>query len=93
MEVLLGPAAGQTLCPPYAPGGDLAVQAAKEAGVRACFWGVRFGKRINGPGDDPFYRVRIKADFVERLPGRDRMSLAAVYGAKLRRRFRKESVY
>ncbi len=93
IEERLGPEAGQTLCLPYATGSDLAVRAAREAGVRSCFWGVRFGKRINRPGDDPYYRVRIKSDFIERLPGRGRRSLAAVYGSKIRRRLEGESVY
>lgn len=82
----IDPEAGHHLCFPYTMGSDLAVEAARKVGLRSCFWGTIPGHRINRPGDDPFYLVRIKNDFIWRLPGRQRKSILNIYAMKLRRR-------
>jgi hypothetical protein len=84
---------GRYFCVPYASGGDATVVAARDAGIRGVFWGVDARRRTNRPLDDPFRVVRVKNDFVPRLPGRNRSSLAAIYLSKLARRLRGEAPY
>jgi peptidoglycan/xylan/chitin deacetylase (PgdA/CDA1 family) len=80
------PAAGRTLCVPFTLGGSTLTRIARELGLEGVFWGVSPETAINRPGDDPMGLVRLKCDFVFRLPGRGRKSVAAIYGSKLRRR-------
>jgi hypothetical protein len=89
----LDPKAGNHLCLPYTIGSDAAIAAAKKTGMHSCFWGTVPGRRINKPGDDPFHIVRIKNDFIWRLPGKNRKSLFEIYGMKIKRRLNKEQVY
>ena len=81
------------LCLPYTIGSDLAVALAKEAGFESCFWGVRPDRRSNIPVADPMYSVRLKGDFLRRLPGEGRQPLAAIFWEKVRRRLQGEAVY
>ncbi|MFQ5628066.1 MAG: polysaccharide deacetylase family protein [bacterium] len=85
--------AGNHLCLPYTVGSEAAIAAAKKTGMQSCFWGTVPGRRINVPGNDPFHSVRIKNDFIWRLPGQGRKSLFEVYGMKIKRRLNKEQVY
>ncbi len=87
------PEAGNHLCLPFTVGSRLAVDTARELGIRSCFWGVVGGRRINRAGDDPLRLVRIKHDFIWRLSGTGRKSLCAVYGMKALRRFKNEPVF
>lgn len=89
----LGPAAGTHLCLPYTVGSEVAIHAAKKAGMQSCFWGTIPGRRYNRPGYDPFRIVRIKNDFIWRLPGNRRKGLLDVYLGKATRRVHKEPVY
>ncbi len=43
------------------------------------------GRRCNRVGDDPFRIVRLPGDYIHRLPGRGRQSLAAIFARKCRR--------
>lgn len=85
--------AGNHLCLPYTVGSDAAIAATKKTGMQSCFWGTVPGRRINKPGDSPFHIVRIKNDFIWRLPGKGRKSLFEIYKMKLARRVNNESVY
>jgi peptidoglycan/xylan/chitin deacetylase (PgdA/CDA1 family) len=85
--------AGNHLCLPFTVGSQLAVDAARRLGMRSCFWGVIDGRRSNRIGDDPLHLVRIKHDFIWRLPGIGRKSLYAVYGMKALRRLKGEAVF
>lgn len=86
-------AAGEHFCFPYAVGSDLSVRAATRLGIRSCSWGVIPRKKHNAPGDSPMRIGRIKSDFLWRLPGTGRLSLARIYVSKLERRLRGERVY
>ena len=85
--------AGNHLCLPYTVGSEKAIAAAKQIGMQSCFWGTVPGRRTNDPGDDPFHCVRIKNDFIWRLPGKNRKSLFEIYSMKIKRRWNKEQVY
>ena len=89
----VSPEAGQHLCLPYTVGSEAAVAAARKAGMESCLWGTIPGQRTNRRGSDPFRIVRIKNDFIWRLPGKNRKSLLGIYGMKIKRRLNKESVY
>jgi hypothetical protein len=81
------------LCLPYTIGSAQAVRAAREVGYATCFWGVLPDRSSNRPGEDPYRCPRLKADYICRLPGRGRRSLAAVLTHKLRRRVSGLPVY
>jgi hypothetical protein len=85
--------AGLHLCFPYGAGSDEAVTEGKHVGLRSAFWGAIPGQRANTPDTDPFHLVRIKSDFLLRLPGDGRQTLHGVYWHKLKRRFRGDRVY
>ncbi|MCA9743397.1 polysaccharide deacetylase family protein [candidate division KSB1 bacterium] len=89
----VSPEAGQHLCLPYTVGSDAAVAAAQKADMQSCFWGTIPGQRSNRRGSDPFRIMRIKNDFIWRLPGKNRKSLLGIYGLKVKRRLSKEQVY
>lgn len=74
------------LCFPYTEGSSSAVALSREAGFASNFWGIVPGRRGNRVGDDPFAIARLKGDFVCRLPGTGRRSLAATLMAKIHRR-------
>jgi hypothetical protein len=50
-----------------------------ECGYRAFWWGVLPNHPENRPGDSPGYIVRLKSDFLRRLPGEGRVSLKEVF--------------
>lgn len=85
--------AGRHLCLPYTVGSEAAVAAAQKAGMASCFWGTIPGQRSNRRGSDPFRLVRIKNDFIWRLPGKNRKSLLGIYGLKIKRRLNQQQVY
>lgn len=78
--------AGNHLCLPWTIGNTETVNILKELGIKSCFWGVLPNKKINKPGDDPYYVPRVKNDFVFRLPGIDRKSPFSIYNYKMKRR-------
>ena len=81
------------LCYPYGVGSDLSVRLSRESGYVSNFWSIRRDRRTNRPGDDPFAIVRLKADYIFRLPGRGRRSLLSVLAAKVRRRLSRSLDY
>jgi hypothetical protein len=46
------------------------------------------GLTLSRPGDDPLAIARVSGDFLERLPGRGRVSLSSILALKWARRFR-----
>ncbi|MEZ5864916.1 MAG: polysaccharide deacetylase family protein [Geminicoccaceae bacterium] len=87
IETALGGKPCTHLCLPYTEGSAAAVGIAREVGFEAAYWGVHEGRRINRAGDDPLRIVRLKNDYIHRLPGAGRRSLGRIMLAKLRRRF------
>jgi hypothetical protein len=85
--------AGNHLCLPWTIGNSITIGIAKELGIKSCFWGVLKNKRINKPGDNPYFISRVKNDFISRLPGKNRKSLFSIYGYKLKRRLSNEKVF
>lgn len=81
------------LCFPYTIGSRQAVRAARDAGYATCFWGVLPDRKTNRPGEDPYRCPRLKADYIFRLPGRNRKSLASILGGKAVRRLSGSPVY
>jgi len=76
----------QCLAYPWGAGSDLAVQCSQEAGYQANFWSTLPGHSKNQIGNNPFFLVRLKHDFLWRLPGNGRRSLLDLFSFKLRRR-------
>ena len=66
-------------------GNEAAVSAARALGFRACYWGLTPGRALNRPGESSFHVSRINDEFLRRLPGAGRMSLAALVRERLRR--------
>ncbi|MEZ5859527.1 MAG: polysaccharide deacetylase family protein [Geminicoccaceae bacterium] len=86
IETALGGKPCTHLCFPYTEGTAAAVELAREAGFEAAYWGVLPDRRINRPGDDPLRIVRLKNDYIHRLPGAGRRSLGRIMLAKVHRR-------
>lgn len=80
--------AGRQLCLPFTLGSEAVVEIADNCGVTAIYWGIDRKRRINRPGCDPLRLVRLKNDFIWRLPGQGRRPLAVVYATKVARRLR-----
>jgi len=85
--------AGNHLCLPWTIGNNSTIQICKEIGITSCFWGLMDNKKINNPGDDPYYVTRLKNDFIFRLPGKLRKSFFSIYNYKIKRRLSGEKVY
>lgn len=79
------PQAGVHLCLPFTIGSDAAVRAARALGFRSVLWGAN-QRRTNLAGNDPFGTMRVKNDFIWRLPGSGRRSLLGLYFEKATRR-------
>ncbi len=75
----------RSLCFPWFAGGELAIAQARAAGYSSCCFGVHPRRRTNRAGADPLTTVRLPSDYILRLPGRGRLSLAAVLHAMVRR--------
>lgn len=86
IDEALGNGTCRHLCYPYTEGTEAASTLSREAGFVTNFWGIVPGRRGNRPGDDPFTIPRLKGDYVFRLPGEGRQSLAAIMATKVRRR-------
>jgi peptidoglycan/xylan/chitin deacetylase (PgdA/CDA1 family) len=78
---------------PWGEGSAAAVDAARESGYEACFWGRVDGRLTNQAGGDPLRIARIGEDFVRSLPGDGRIPLRRVVAAKLERRLRHGAPY
>jgi peptidoglycan/xylan/chitin deacetylase (PgdA/CDA1 family) len=86
IEAALGGKPCTQLCFPYTAGSAEAVEAARAIGFEAAFWGTMAGRRINRADDDPMRIVRLKNDFIHRLPGEGRRRLTSIILDKVRRR-------
>jgi peptidoglycan/xylan/chitin deacetylase (PgdA/CDA1 family) len=93
IEAELGGKPCSHLCFPYTEGSEVAVQLAREVGYQAAYWGVLPSRTINRQGDDPLSIVRLKNDYIHRLPGQGRRSIAGILLDKLRRRAAGGPVY
>ena len=83
----------QHLCYPWGLGCELAVALSREAGYVSNFWVVNDRRNSNRSGDCPFYVPRIKDDYLFRLPGVGRRSMAEIFMMKLQRRSRRLNIY
>lgn len=80
-------------CFPYGLFCAASIAEVKRAGYNSAFLSYVRGQDENRPGGDPFSIVRLKNDYLPRLPGRGRRSLWAILGMKLARRLRGETGY
>ncbi len=78
---------------PWGYAGAVAVEQSRSAGFKSNWWGVLDDIRCNTVGSDPFRIPRLKDDYIFRLPGSGRRSLASVFGQKIIRRFQKRDIY
>jgi hypothetical protein len=81
------------LCYPWGIAGSLARALSPEAGYLGTFGAPADGRRTNRSGDSLFGVPRVKDDYLFRLPGEGRRSLAQVFRAKLRRRAERLDIY
>ncbi len=70
---------------PMYVGSEAAVSSARQLGFTACHWGIVSGRALNRRGDSPFHICRISDEFLRRLPGEGRASLAQIVRERLRR--------
>ena len=71
---------------PWGGGCPASIEASKETGYVSNFWSTIPGQPINKPGDDATHLVRLKHDFIWRLPGKGRKSFLNTFGQKFLRR-------
>ncbi len=74
-------------CFPFGIGGRFAQECAIEAGFTAVYYGVKAPGGV-GEKDALVVVTRIKDDYVYRLPGNGRLSLASIFASKFIRRFK-----
>ncbi len=60
------------------------VAVSRQTGYVSNFWGLVQGRGVNQPGDDSFHTARLLDDYIFRLPGRGRRSLASILADKWR---------
>lgn len=89
----LGGTGVRHFCLPFSEGSVAVTEVAREVGYRTVFWGANVTRRENRAGDDPMRVPRLKEDFIHRLPGEGRRSLAAIYRGKALRRLSGAPVY
>jgi peptidoglycan/xylan/chitin deacetylase (PgdA/CDA1 family) len=78
---------------PWGAGSPVSVRMSRETGHITNFWISLPSRSRNRPGGDPFSLVRLKHDFIWRLPGEGRKSLREVLLQKITRRARGELDY
>jgi peptidoglycan/xylan/chitin deacetylase (PgdA/CDA1 family) len=81
------------LCYPWGVGSTLSVALSRQAGYKSNFWVATAGRNGNRAGDSPFHIPRLKDDYLLRLPGEGRQSLAEIFLVKLRRRAAQQNIY
>ncbi len=81
------------LCYPWGAGSEIAVNLSRQAGYVSNFWVTNDIRNSNRQGDSPFYIPRLKDDYLVRLPGKGRVSLAKIFSMKITRRFQKMNIY
>ncbi len=73
---------------PWGIGSALSQKLSRQAGYRSNFWGTEPGDSCNRAGSDPYKLMRLKDDYIFRLPGAGRRSLPGIFINKLGRRVR-----
>ncbi|MFX0140709.1 MAG: polysaccharide deacetylase, partial [Candidatus Hodarchaeota archaeon] len=69
----------QHLAYPYFVGSEISVQISIKAGYRSNFWGIiPYRRRTNRQGNDPYRVVRLREEYIYRLPGQGRKPLVKV---------------
>ncbi len=63
-------------------GSPAAIRAGQASGYQCFWWGLRPGRRGNQAGNDTTEIVRLSGEFLRRLPGRGRSSLASLLGRR-----------
>lgn len=81
------------LCLPRGEGCRLTSDLSKEAGYSSIFWVTKNGRQKNQPGDPLDSIVRVKDDYLLRLPGDGRQPLLAIFKKKLKRRMETLDLY
>ncbi len=81
----LSPAPSDQLAFPMYDGTAEAVELARAIGFRACYWGLMAGRPLNRPGDSPFHISRMSHEFLRRLPGVGRITLADLLATRWRK--------
>ncbi len=66
------------LCYPWFVGSDLSVELSKNTGYKTNFWGTLPDKRTNRLGEDPYRVVRLREEYIHRLPGEGKKPLTNV---------------
>jgi hypothetical protein len=74
------------LCYPYGAGDEVSTALSRKAGFKTNIWQTLPYVNKNRVGNDPFRLVRLKKDFLQRMPGDKRRSLADIYLHKAKRR-------
>lgn len=73
---------------PWGIGGKPAQDLSKKAGFLTNFWGPIYRIPYNKIGSNPYKLVRLKDDYIFRLPGKGRKPLFKIFSEKLNRRKR-----
>jgi peptidoglycan/xylan/chitin deacetylase (PgdA/CDA1 family) len=85
LETRLPAAPVDQLAFPMYIGTTAAVETARSLGFRACYWGLVAGRPLNRRGDSPFKISRMSDEFVRRLPGERRVSIAQMLRTRVNR--------
>jgi peptidoglycan/xylan/chitin deacetylase (PgdA/CDA1 family) len=76
------------LCYPYGLGSPEAVEISRKVGYLTNFWSALPGGFLNTPKKNPYYVVRVKHDYIFRLPGKGRKSFFFIFRMKVFRRLK-----
>jgi len=71
---------------PWGIGSNISQKISKEIGYLTNFWGPLIGVPYNNINSDPYKLVRLKDDYIFRLPGKNRKSLFNIFLLKIKRR-------
>lgn len=78
---------------PYGRGSNISQKISKDTGYLANFWGPVCGIPYNKTDCDPYKLVRLKDDYIFRLPGKERKSLSSIFFKKTYRRIKNKDIY
>jgi peptidoglycan/xylan/chitin deacetylase (PgdA/CDA1 family) len=73
-------------CYPQGLGSAKAVEMSRRTGYKTNFWSGRRDRSLNRKGDSPFHIVRVKHDYILRLPGHGRRPMLTIVKNKFSRR-------
>jgi hypothetical protein len=80
MEDRLGIPRIDHLCFPWYEAESFAVEAARDAGFNAAYFGLDARRKANAANQDPMHIVRVEDVFLQRLPGSNRQTLRQAFG-------------